>query len=236
MHSDLRKFAIIEARQGIPARISSALTPHLDATRIEARPMVDNRRACRFCTSEIPKEKRSDALYCSESCRRKSDRAAKGLGVLLAPEARFWSRVNKSGPLGCWEWTAGRTTAGYGAFRVNNRAVVSHRYAYELLVGPIPETLQLDHLCRNRACVNPSHIEPVTQVVNLARGISGPATNARKTHCSRGHEFTVENTYSPPANPTHRGCRKCRSLKKSQWDSARRAKRRNYASGQRGEA
>ena len=225
MHSNLHECVKIEARQGIPARITSALTPHLDATRIEARSMVDNHRSCRFCAVELPKEKRADALYCSDSCRRKGVRMDRGLGVVQPPEVRFWSRVNKSGPLGCWEWTAGKTTSGYGAFRVGNRAVVSHRYAYELLIGPIPETLQLDHLCRNRACVNPSHIEPVTQVVNLARGISGPATNARKTHCSRGHEFTAENTYSPPSNPTHRGCRKCRSLKKSQWETDRKMSR-----------
>ena len=103
---------------------------------------------------------------------------------------RFWSKVDKDGPGGCWLWTASQNGYGYGKFKAPHAFVASHRYAYELLVGPIPDGLQIDHLCRNRACVNPAHLEPVTQRVNLMRGNTLASINARKTHCIRGHEFT----------------------------------------------
>ncbi|TDD77726.1 HNH endonuclease [Actinomadura rubrisoli] len=83
--------------------------------------------------------------------------------------------------------------------------VVVHRFVYESLVGPIPEGLVLDHLCRVRACCNPAHLEPVTDRVNILRGASITAANARKTHCDHGHEFTSQNTYR------HRGRRLCRA-------------------------
>lgn len=86
---------------------------------------------------------------------------------------------------GCWLWK-GATACGYGYFRHRP----AHRFAYELYRGPIPEGLQLDHLCRVRSCVNPSHLEAVTQGVNLHRGETIAARNAAKTHCPKGHEYT----------------------------------------------
>lgn len=86
----------------------------------------------------------------------------------------------------CWIWTAALNAKGYGCIRVNRRTRLAHRIAYELLVSPIPEGMQLDHLCRIPACVNPDHLEPVTRQENLDRGIHA---NRSKTHCPQGHAY-----------------------------------------------
>lgn len=97
-------------------------------------------------------------------------------------EERFWEKVDTSaGPLGCWPWTASGSRDGYGQFSADGRGVRAHRFAYELLVGPIPEGLQLDHLCRNPGCVNPAHLEPVTGWENTMRGNTPAAINAATT-------------------------------------------------------
>lgn len=121
-------------------------------------------------------------------------------------EERFWSKVDKSGD--CWLWTAGRTSLGYGQFSISRKPLLSHRFAYILLVGPIPDGLQLDHLCRVRHCVNPKHLEPVTGAENTRRGVGPSAANARKTSCVNGHAFTEENTYIYGGD---RNCRTCRN-------------------------
>jgi len=100
---------------------------------------------------------------------------------------RFWAKVEKTE--GCWPWRAALHPTGYGAFRLDGKTRATHRLAYEEMIGPIPEGLTLDHLCRNRACCNPAHLEPVTLAENLLRGMSPPAQNARKTHCPHGHEY-----------------------------------------------
>lgn len=84
--------------------------------------------------------------------------------------ARFWSKVDKR-PGGCWLWTGTMLRSGYGQFRLGLGHVRAHRFAYELLVGPIPEGLTLDHLCRVTACVNPLHLEPVTLSENVKRAV-----------------------------------------------------------------
>jgi hypothetical protein len=134
-------------------------------------------------------------------------------GKPAAPIAdRFWRLVDKTDT--CWNFT-GSTARGYGQFSVQVapgkwKSRRAHRVAYELLVGPIPEGLQLDHLCRNRRCVNPDHLEPVTNRVNTLRGVTIVAAHAGKTHCDNGHEFTPENTYVYMATGyPHRQCRVC---------------------------
>lgn len=100
-------------------------------------------------------------------------------------EERFWGKVNKNAPNGCWEWTAGLFSNGYGQFWSSGRIVGAHRWAYEALVGPIPEGLELDHLCRNIKCVNPTHLEPVTSKENTLRGEGPTAQNAKKQACTK---------------------------------------------------
>jgi hypothetical protein len=121
---------------------------------------------------------------------------------------RFWAKVHKQGDDECWPWLGALNPLGYGRFWVDNdrRQVPPHRFSYELHRGPIPAGLHLDHLCRTRNCVNPRHLEAVTQGENNRRGIGPPGRNARKTHCIRGHEFTPDNIYW-----TREGRRQCRA-------------------------
>jgi hypothetical protein len=107
----------------------------------------------------------------------------------------------------CWEWTGRLFWDGYGVVWYRRKQKRAHRMMYELLVGPIPDGLQIDHLCRNPKCVNPDHLEPVTQRENLLRGMSKPARQLRQTHCMHGHELTPDNTY---AWRGERHCRVCR--------------------------
>jgi hypothetical protein len=124
--------------------------------------------------------------------------------VARTPEERFWPKVQKGD--GCWLWLAARLANGYGVFSYGGRPVYAHRFVYELTFGPLPEGTEIDHLCRNRWCVRPDHLEAVPHVENVRRGIgSGWQINAVKTHCPHGHEYTPANTY------TYRGSRLCRA-------------------------
>lgn len=129
---------------------------------------------------------------------------------------RFWSKVAQTGNVfECWDWMGSERVKGqgYGQFatvingkRKNNAA---YRFAYETTIGPIPGGLTIDHLCRNRKCVNPWHLEPVTSTVNTLRSEGPSAKNAVATHCVNGHEFTPENTYGRESRS--RGGRVCKT-------------------------
>lgn len=121
---------------------------------------------------------------------------------------RFWDKVEMLDN-GCWQWTAARGGTGYGHFKLDGKVRAAHALTYELFVGPVPDGLVLDHLCRNRACCNPQHLEAVTHKVNILRGENYCAEQARKTRCVNGHEFTPENTSVRIDSKSGRRCKSC---------------------------
>jgi len=120
---------------------------------------------------------------------------------------RFWNNIEKTDS--CWNWKASLFKNGYGQFSDNYKKWYAHRFSYQLLKGELIEGLTIDHLCRNRACVNPEHLEQVTKKVNNLRGEGFCAKEARQTHCIHGHEFNEDNTYWE-GNKRH--CRPCNTI------------------------
>lgn len=126
---------------------------------------------------------------------------------------------------GCWMWMGAMSVAGYGRIRWRGVWRAAHRVFYEMYKGPIPEGMQVDHVCKLPACVNPDHLDACSPVENNLRSSSPSARNAKKTACLRGHAFDAANTIitmSHVGNRIHRACRECRRNN----DRARRAKRR----------
>lgn len=121
---------------------------------------------------------------------------------------------------GCWEWSGGTNNDGYGQANIGKVKQKVHRVMYEHFIGKIPEGLETDHLCRNRKCANPYHLEPVTHQENTLRGFGITAQNARKTECKQGHPLNEENTYLNPRGG--RRCRICATLNKERWKNKHR--------------
>jgi hypothetical protein len=119
---------------------------------------------------------------------------------------RFLSKVTKK-ENGCWIWGGSIDRMGYGRFSVQRRDFKAHRFAFEYWRKPIPEGLCLDHLCRQPLCVNPEHLDPVTQRINLLRGNTFQARNLAKTHCPKGHPYDSQNTFVKQDGS--RMCREC---------------------------
>lgn len=128
---------------------------------------------------------------------------------------RFWSKVRETAS-GCWEWTAGQNGVGYGSYYLDGRQRLAHRLAYAEMVGPIPDGLHIDHICRNRLCVNPDHLDPVTQRVNNLRGVGVYAVNAAKSECANGHPLTGANLMLRGRDGSRR-CRACNRNAVTRW-------------------
>lgn len=125
---------------------------------------------------------------------------------------RFWSKVEKTPT--CWLWTGAKTHNGYGSTTHEGKFWQSHRLSYTAHVGPIPDGMVIDHLCRVTNCVNPTHLQAVSQHVNILRGESLWAINARKTHCHRGHDLAADGYLNGRGK---RICRPCRVIRNEQY-------------------
>jgi len=127
--------------------------------------------------------------------------------IKKTPEQRFFSKIKINEKTGCWMWQGGTSDGGYGRFWLNGRYELPHRFIYELFIDNIPDGLNIDHLCGNPGCVNPHHLEPVTQKENINRGRTGEVarqTQLSKTHCPQGHPYNGDNLWI-----SKRGGRQC---------------------------
>lgn len=144
--------------------------------------------------------------YCSlhyQRLRRNGDPLVEMI-VRDDDQRRFWAHVAKTDG-GCWTWTGPQRGQGYGRARWNKESVAAHRLAHELLIGPIPEGMEVDHLCRNRLCVNPAHLEAVDHATNTRRAAEH---RPRVTHCKRGHSLDDEANVRLDARGS-RHCKEC---------------------------
>lgn len=160
-------------------------------------------RTCAVCGTDfvarlVPQQIRQGlGKVCSWECQRK--------GMSLDLKTGFYDRIEKTSS--CWNWLGPRMRSGYGRASFSGRRGLAHRISYELLRAPVPSNLQIDHVCRNRLCVNPDHLCPMTRKENLRRGIGPTGIRHRQIACKYGHPFDEKNTRIRK-NGT-RQCRRC---------------------------
>lgn len=214
----MTRYGDVVKLQGAPNDVCT--TEGAYTTRLYGSPVMPSKgtmpRVCERCGvgffAHPSTVKKGEGKFCSRECGRTRP---------LDPEQRFWSKVDRNGPIPdyaphlgqCWLWTANRWSDGYGVFHIKKdgrkTTIGAHIWSYRSSIGPFTDGLTLDHLCRVRHCVRPSHLEPVSSRENILRGTSWSAINARLTNCRRGHPFDDANTY---VDGTSRVCRECRRL------------------------
>lgn len=139
-----------------------------------------------------------------------------------ATAERFYAKVQPSNDgADCWLWTGATDPTGYGRFATEGRVALAHRVAWELMVGPIPEGMQIDHLCRRRECVNHQHLEPVPQRLNILRGSAPNARAIQTGRCKRDHDLA--DAYITPSGK--RDCRICKAMRRRAAYDRRKAAR-----------
>lgn len=205
--------------------------------------MSGESKVCPLCGVEFHKEWRlswnwAKQIYCSQTCGRSSQkrdttpRYRPDGGLALDPQDcrdlvisdRWLRRVSTSADpeTGCLTWIGSRSRGGYGRIHLRFALHQAHRIAWVAEAGiDLPDGTQIDHLCRNRACVNPDHMEPVTSRTNTLRGMSPQAVNARKTHCPEGHELSGDNLMPSRLMRGERECLTCNRAKASARSRAR---------------
>jgi hypothetical protein len=137
-----------------------------------------------------------------------------------ATRERLFAKLIVDPDTGCLIWTGAWAGPGYGQIMINRRQQYVHRVMYELFAGPIPDGLVIDHLCRNRRCAAPAHLEPVTQRENILRGEGLAAQQVRRTQCPYGHPYDEANTYRFGVGLRKRGCRACTRRRQRERASA----------------
>ena len=172
-----------------------------------------------FCSIEGCERLSTKRTWCNTHYQRWRRTGVTGGPGKKTDFERFTEKYEVDPDTGCWNWTASTTPTGYGKIGIRGddkrwRIKYAHRISYEFNVGPIPEGLTIDHLCRRRHCVNPAHLEPVTMAENIYRGEGVAARNMAKTHCLHGHPFDEENTAvrHRPGRPDSRVCKTCARL------------------------